>query len=52
MPVDEMPGFVVSIESQFYPQIGRMYDRRIRAWAEKCRVKLGLNEEEDEEFEA
>lgn len=47
-----MLGFIVSIESQFYPQIGRLYDHRIRAWAEKCRVKLGLSEEEDEEYEA
>jgi hypothetical protein len=52
MPVDEMLSFVVSIELQFYPQIGRLYDHPIRAWAEKCRVELGPNEEEDEEFEA
>lgn len=48
----QMVGFIVNIESQFYPQIGRLYDHRIRAWAEKCRVTLGLNEEEDEKREA
>lgn len=26
-------GFVVGIDSQFYPQLGRLYRRRIRSWA-------------------
>jgi hypothetical protein len=24
--------FVVGVESQFYPQIGKLYERRIEAW--------------------
>ena len=31
--LDEMLGFVVNVESQFYAQIGALYGRRIVAWA-------------------
>ncbi len=39
---------MVSIEPQFYPQIGILYDYRIRAWAEKCRMTLGLDKDAEE----
>jgi hypothetical protein len=29
----ELLGFVAGVESQFYPQIGALYGRRIEAWA-------------------
>jgi len=31
--IDQMLGFVVSVESQFYPRIGELYERRIATWA-------------------
>ena len=31
--LDRMLRFVVGVESQFYPQIGELYERRIEAWA-------------------
>jgi hypothetical protein len=31
--LDQMQRFVVGIDSQFYPQIGPLYRRRIEAWA-------------------
>jgi hypothetical protein len=31
--LDQMLRFVVGIDSQFYPQLGRLYRRRIQAWA-------------------
>jgi len=36
--------FVVGIDSQFYPQLGRLYRRRIQAWAAE-RARLGEAEE-------
>lgn len=31
-PSEDMLAFVTSVESQFYPQIGELYEERIRAW--------------------
>jgi hypothetical protein len=31
--IDEMQAFVVGVESEFYPQLGELYRRRISAWA-------------------
>jgi hypothetical protein len=31
--LEQMLNFVVSVDSQFYPQIGELYQRRIEAWA-------------------
>jgi hypothetical protein len=31
--LEQMLNFVVSVDSQFYPQIGDLYQRRIEAWA-------------------
>jgi hypothetical protein len=31
--LDEMQEFVVGVESEFYPQFGALYRRRIAAWA-------------------
>jgi hypothetical protein len=40
---DEMLDFVVGVESQFYPQIVVLYQRRIDAWAAARREKLALD---------
>jgi hypothetical protein len=40
---DEMLDFVVGVESQFYPQIGKLYERRIEAWAATRREKRALD---------
>ena len=40
---DEMLDFVVGVESQFYPQIGKLYEWRIDAWAAARREKLELD---------
>jgi hypothetical protein len=37
--VDEMLQFVVGVDSEFYPQIGTLYRRRIEAWAALRREK-------------
>jgi hypothetical protein len=39
---DDLLGFVVGVESQFYPQIGNLYQRRIEAWGTSRREKLAL----------
>ena len=44
-----MLGFVVSVESQFYPQIGELYRRRIEEWAGERHEELGLDDEDDDE---
>ncbi|MBK7472370.1 MAG: hypothetical protein IPI73_18890 [Betaproteobacteria bacterium] len=41
--------FVVSVESQFYPQMGGLYERRIEDWAGARAKELGLDDEEDDE---
>jgi hypothetical protein len=41
--LDRMLRFVVDVESQFYPQIGELYERRIEAWAAAQREKLALD---------
>jgi hypothetical protein len=40
---DDLLGFVVDVESQFYPQIGELYERRIEAWAAAQRERLALD---------
>jgi hypothetical protein len=40
--LEQMLNFVVSVDSQFYPQIGDLYQRRIEAWATVQREELGL----------
>ena len=37
---EQMQDFVVGVESEFYPQIGRLYDLRIEAWGAAQRAKL------------
>jgi hypothetical protein len=39
---DQILRFVVSIESQFYPQLGELYERRIKAWATDRRTELDM----------
>jgi hypothetical protein len=45
---DELLNFVVGIESQFYPQIGTLYERRIETWAAWRREALGLHTPEED----
>jgi hypothetical protein len=40
---DDLLGFVVDVESQFYPQIGELYERRIEAWGAAQRERLALD---------
>jgi len=35
--LEQMLDFVVSVDSEFYPQLGRLYRTRIREWAVRCR---------------
>jgi len=44
---DDLLGFVVGVESQFYPQIGELYERRIEAWGAAQREKLALDKAEE-----
>jgi len=46
--VDEMQGFVVSVSSEFYPQLGVLYRRRIDAWAAEHR---DVAEKEDDDLD-
>jgi hypothetical protein len=41
--LQQMLSFVVNIDSQFYPQIGVLYKRRIEAWASTRRQEVGLD---------
>jgi hypothetical protein len=41
--------FVVGVESQFYAQIGKRYERRIETWAAERRAKLGLDKAREED---
>jgi hypothetical protein len=49
--LNRMLRFVVGVESQFYPQIGKLYSRRIEAWAATRRAELRLDRAGDEEVE-
>jgi hypothetical protein len=49
--VHELLGFVVDVESQFYPQIGTLYERRIEAWAAARREKLALDKAKEGNLE-
>jgi hypothetical protein len=37
---EQMQGFVVGVQSEFYPQIGRLYELRIEAWGAARRAEL------------
>lgn len=50
--LDRMLGFIVSIDSPFYPQIGTLYERRIEAWARARRAELHLDEVDEEDLES
>lgn len=38
--LDRMLSFIVGVESQFYPQIGTLYARRVAAWADMRRAVI------------
>jgi len=40
--LDQLLRFVVSVESQFYPQIGELYERRIKTWGTARRAELDM----------
>lgn len=46
--LEQMLQFVVSIESQFYPQLGELYERRITTWATDRRADLDTRAEDEE----
>ena len=41
---DDLIGFVVAVESEFYPQIGALYAHRIATWGAAQRAKFAANE--------
>ena len=49
--INKMLRFVVSVDSQFYPQIGELYKRRIVAWAAR-RAELDLGQMQDDGLES
>jgi hypothetical protein len=49
--LDRMLRFVVGVESQFYPQIGTLYERRIKGWAAMRQAELGVERAEEKEAE-
>ena len=49
--LDEMLDFV-RVESQFYPDIARLYTHRITEWAKGKRAEVGLDQIDDEEVDA
>ena len=51
-PLDQILRFVVSIESPFYPQIGELYERRIKTWATDRRAALDLRTDAEEPEQA
>jgi hypothetical protein len=46
--LDRMFRFAVGVESEFYSQIGKLYERQIEAWAALRREALGLDKPEEE----
>ena len=46
-----MLGFV-RIESQFYPDIERLYTHRITEWAKRKRAEMGLDKFDEDEVDA
>ena len=46
--LERMQGFLVGVESQFYPQLGELYERRISAWAAGRQAELGLHRAEED----
>lgn len=49
--LNRMLRFVVGVETHFYPQISKLYERRIETWAAERRAKLGLDKAEEEDLE-
>ena len=47
-----MLGFVVRIESSFYPEIETLYGLRIKAWATARRAELGLDKIDEKDHES
>jgi hypothetical protein len=41
--LDVMDRFVVSVESQFYPDLGRLYRQRIREWGRRMQVQAAVD---------
>jgi hypothetical protein len=48
---DQLLGFVLGVESQFYPQISELYERRIEAWAAAQREKVQLEKTQERNAE-
>ncbi len=46
--LEKMLRFIVSVESQFYPQIGRLYERRVRDWAAGRQAAMGLRRTQED----
>ena len=46
--LEQMLRFLVGVDSQFYPQIGELYERRISDWAVGRRAELGLHRAEED----
>jgi hypothetical protein len=47
--LDQILRFVVSVQSQFYPQLGELYDeRRIKTWATDRRADLDAWDDDEE----
>jgi hypothetical protein len=46
-PLDEMQDFVVSIDSEFYPELDALYRRRIAAWAADLHADDDVDEAEE-----
>ena len=49
--MEDMLLFVVGVESEFYPQIGELYERRIETWAAGRRAELGMDPAEEQDLE-
>ncbi len=50
--LDQMLRFVIGVESQFYPQMGTLYRRRIEAWAAARRAEWRSGQSKAEDLEA
>jgi hypothetical protein len=45
-PLEQMLRFVVAVESEFYPELGALYEERIRSWAAEHQPEADTDEEE------
>jgi hypothetical protein len=50
--LNRMLRFVVGVESEFYSQIGELYERRIEAWAAVRRAELGMDPAEEQNLKS